>query len=309
MATPCGETYINTVIQKSNATFFAYACTIFGDGNKISGDDNVIIGDGNRCDGDGNKDSGHGNDMHGVNNTPLLNIIGDIDQYVNRVSNFESVEDVIKSIENEPQIFTRVEIPSAKNKLDIKIKRNRIDNSKNRGSRAVTFKDKDILNKGRNRQTSIQESGLNKYRHRQTSTQENKAHSNLSNYIRSSLSNVTNGLGMEIESLADIRNSLSIFANSVNPPLHISSPTSVGPSKSKDNDLIIDARIANASPKPTTDKETCSICHSHKIEVILRPCYHFTLCPECARALIKQKEVKCPLCRGQVKEMILTVPS
>ena len=51
------------------------------------------------------------------------------------------------------------------------------------------------------------------------------------------------------------------------------------------------------------DADDCVICLSDPITAVILPCRHKCLCLECAKEL-KQSSEKCPMCRGEITEMI-----
>jgi len=65
--------------------------------------------------------------------------------------------------------------------------------------------------------------------------------------------------------------------------------------KHKDKDLDL------ASDENSTDVDSCSICMERKKKVLFEPCKHVVTCNKCANDL---KEMKCPVCRVDIKKMM-----
>ena len=52
---------------------------------------------------------------------------------------------------------------------------------------------------------------------------------------------------------------------------------------------------------PTTDSNLCVICQSKKVDTLIVPCNHLSLCSEDAAKLWGIESKKCPVCRGEIK--------
>lgn len=59
------------------------------------------------------------------------------------------------------------------------------------------------------------------------------------------------------------------------------------------------ASTQNTETDTQSDDDTCIVCFDHRVEILLRPCYHFNLCEGCS-LLVTQ----CPTCRGFIQEKI-----
>lgn len=59
------------------------------------------------------------------------------------------------------------------------------------------------------------------------------------------------------------------------------------------------ASTQNSGTDTQSDDDTCIVCFDHRVEILLRPCYHFNLCEGCS-LLVTQ----CPTCRGIIQEKI-----
>uniref|UniRef100_K1Q579 Putative apoptosis inhibitor ORF42 n=1 Tax=Magallana gigas TaxID=29159 RepID=K1Q579_MAGGI len=59
------------------------------------------------------------------------------------------------------------------------------------------------------------------------------------------------------------------------------------------------ASTQNTGTDTHNDDDTCIVCFDHRVEILLRPCYHFNLCEGCS-LLVTQ----CPTCRGIIQEKI-----
>jgi hypothetical protein len=51
-------------------------------------------------------------------------------------------------------------------------------------------------------------------------------------------------------------------------------------------------------------EQECVICLTNKKTVAYQPCNHLATCNGCARGLLKENNVNCPLCQKKVENMI-----
>jgi hypothetical protein len=56
-------------------------------------------------------------------------------------------------------------------------------------------------------------------------------------------------------------------------------------------------------PPQDPDESLCVVCISNRKTVVLLPCRHMCVCPDCVQAIL-QVEPACPLCRAQVEDTI-----
>lgn len=76
--------------------------------------------------------------------------------------------------------------------------------------------------------------------------------------------------------------------------------------KSSDNGLYNEGGFSdNGTPNHTTNNvadTTCVVCHGEEKTVLLLPCRHLCLCPDCWKSLSTTRPRNCPLCRKTVKK-------
>ncbi|XP_065683470.1 uncharacterized protein LOC136096235 [Hydra vulgaris] len=62
--------------------------------------------------------------------------------------------------------------------------------------------------------------------------------------------------------------------------------------------------ISNIDPTEPSDESKCKVCYVNRLEVLILPCRHFSLCHRCKEILSLNNDKRCPICRADIAEFV-----
>lgn len=72
-------------------------------------------------------------------------------------------------------------------------------------------------------------------------------------------------------------------------------------------DPILNTVIASSPQELSIDDNSCIICWEYEKTVVVNPCHHLIICPNCARSYRNKTSqtplVHCPICRKKIRGM------